>query len=64
LRQALNAKQRAWLQERKRKPDWMKRVIPGGDKYADIKVRSSSASSSSTSTSSSSTSSNAETSSP
>ncbi|WIA37540.1 hypothetical protein OEZ86_014447 [Tetradesmus obliquus] len=25
--------------ERKRKPDWMKRVIPGGDKYADIKAK-------------------------
>lgn len=26
-----------WPQERKRKPDWMKRVVPGGDKYAEIK---------------------------
>jgi lipoate synthase len=26
-----------YLQDRKRKPDWMKRVIPGGDKYTEIK---------------------------
>jgi lipoic acid synthetase len=26
-------------QDRKRKPDWMKRVIPGGDKYTDIKAK-------------------------
>eukprot|EP00877_Chromochloris_zofingiensis_P002464 jgi/Chrzof1/12218/Cz06g25210.t1 len=25
--------------ERKRKPEWMKRTIPGGDKYADIKAK-------------------------
>jgi lipoic acid synthetase len=25
--------------DRKRKPDWMKRVIPGGDKYTDIKAK-------------------------
>eukprot|EP00850_Spirogloea_muscicola_P022891 SM000316S12306 [mRNA] locus=s316:80049:82112:- [translate_table: standard] len=25
--------------DRKRKPDWMKRVIPGGDKYTEIKAK-------------------------
>lgn len=25
------------MQARQRKPDWMKRVIPGGDKYTEIK---------------------------
>ena len=30
---------RAPLQEKARKPDWLKRTVPGGDKYVDIKAK-------------------------
>lgn len=26
-------------QEKARKPDWLKRTVPGGDKYVDIKAK-------------------------